>query len=200
MQVLAKEFKCLLNDAFRNEGFAGATNFYKPIDSDWYAGMSVTIGKWYGFYWVNCSVGIQWIPMEKLRATCVGRKYNKQFMSYGYSVKDATGAILDLKFSNSDEAAKAVEVALHMWRKKISPYLCEMANEREAERKVKLAIGMMGGNPERYATILKYTGQREKFEGFLSEFGEDLVARDPEYYQQEWEPFISRLKFANSYS
>lgn len=200
MQVLAKEFKCLLNNAFRNEGFAGAANFYKPIDNNWYAGMSVTIGKWYGFYWVDCNIGIQWVPVEKLRAACESRKYNKQFMSYGYSVKDATGAILDLKFSDSDEAAKAVEVALHMWRKKFSPYLCEMANEREAERKVKLAIGMMGGNPERYATILKYTDQHDKFEEFLSEFGEDLVARDPEYYQQEWEPFISRLKFAHSYS
>lgn len=200
MQVLAKEFKCLLNSAFRSEGFAGTTNFHRPIDSDWYACMSVAIGKWYDFYWVNCNIGIQWVPVEKLGATCMGRKYKKQFMSYGYSVKDATGAIRDLKFSDSDEAAKAVEDALRMWREKINPFLFEMANEREAERKVKIAIGMMGGNPERYATILKYTGQHDKFEAFLSEFGEGLMARDPEYYQQEWEPFVSRLKLTHSYS
>jgi hypothetical protein len=200
MQVLAKEFKCLLNNAFRNEGFAGTTNFYKPIDNDWYAGMSVAIGKWYGFYWVNCNIGIQWVPVERLCATCMGYKYNKQFMSYGYGVKDATGAKLDLKFSDSDGAAKAVEVALHMWREKISPYLCTMANEREAERKVKIAIGMMGGNPERYATILKHTNQHDKLEAFLNDFGEGLVAMDPECYHQEWEPFVSRLKFNNSYS
>lgn len=200
MQVLAKEFKRILSNAFRNEGFAGTTNFYKPIDSSWYAGMSVSTGKWYGFYWVNCNIGVQWVPVEKLRATCMGRKYNKQYMTCGYSVKDATGAILDLKFSDSDEAVKAVEVALHMWREEISPYLSEMANEREAERKVKLAIGMMGGNPERYATILKYTDQHDKFEAFLNEFGESLVASDPEYYQQEWEPFVSRLRFPHSYS
>lgn len=199
MQVLAKEFKFLLNNAFRNEGFAGTTNFYKPIDNDWYANMSVTIGKWYGFYWVNCNIGIQWVPVEKLRATCMSSKYNKQFMSYGYGVKDATGAKLDLTFSDSDGAAKAVEVALQMWREKICPYLCAMANEREAERKVKIAIGMMGGNPERYATILKYTDQYDKFEAFLSEFGEYLVTTDPECYQQEWEPFVSRLKLANPY-
>lgn len=199
MQGLAKEFKRLLNDAFRNEGFAGTTNFYKPIDNSWFAGMSIAIGKWYGFYWVNCNIGIQWVPVEKLRASCMGLKYTKQLMSYGYGVKDVTGAMLDLKFSDLDEAAKAVEIALHTWREKISPYLCNMANEREAERKVKIAIGMMGGNPERYATILKYTDQYDKFEAFLSEFGEDLVTKDPEYYQQEWEPFVSRLKLAHPY-
>lgn len=194
MQALAKEFRGLLNQAFRNEGFAGATNFYKPMDDDWYAFVSVAIGKWYGFYWANCNIGVHWVPVEKLRATCMSSRYDKRIASYGYGVKDATGITLDLKFSDSDGAAETVGIALRLLREKISPYLREMANEEEAERKVKLAIGMMGGNPERYAALLTYTGQHAKYGAFLNEYGQRLKASDSDYYLQVWKPFVSRLE------
>ncbi|WP_145002941.1 hypothetical protein [Pseudomonas oryzihabitans] len=196
--ALAKEFRGLLNKAFRNEGFVGATNFYKPMDDDWYAFVSVAIGKWYGFYWANYNIGVHWVPVEKLCATCLGSKYDKRIASYGYEVKAATGIALDLKFSDSDGAAETVDIALRLWREKVGSYLRKMANEQEAERKIKINVGMMGGNPQRYAALLKYTGQGAKCEAFLSEFGEGLKARDSDYYLQEWKPFTSRLEVAGS--
>lgn len=173
------------------------TRFFR-ISADFLGWVGLNKGNQHDFLRINPFIGIHCIPVMKLKAELAGEKYKEgEFATASIHMGEITPDIDQFIFmsdSNIELEANrlAYEVVTHAL-----PWMKERANYESLIPLLETNIDMLGGFPERYASALYFSGQKEKSRKFVEERN-DLFGPNSEgpysLHEKFGEPFIRMLE------
>lgn len=160
-----------------------------PLDNVFHTWAGLSTGLYDECVRVNPMVGLHVVPIMKLFAKILGRKYSRSDVTYsipmGELVPRTRGFAFTLTTNVEEEAARLAQLYIDVG----VPYARTIASYDVLLPLLESQVSLLGGYPEKVACCLFLMGRYGKAREFVEEF----LERDEDYTRRFLFPFLEML-------
>jgi hypothetical protein len=168
-----------------------------PVSDDFMGWTGLNIGKHDGFIRVNPFVGVHCVPAMRLIDELSGEKYQiGRYATYSIPLGELCPQIEVFEFSPDTDLQSEAGRLAETYEEFGKPFILKNSNYEEIMPKIHGLVPFLGGNPQRYASLLFLSGHKDAAIEFVEskrlEFSENRAIG--EIFERFAGPFLSIVR------